>query len=147
MNTTEQAKNGFKTFIITLSVSLVVFTAIYYVVSDGSTVNIESDTLGAETTKDRTSVFGKLTEEQSEPKFLASAETKPETPTPKVLAGSDVSTEASESTTPVPDTGSTEMTIALISAIVTIGGAGYLAVNNPRKRALVGFERDILKEL
>jgi hypothetical protein len=43
MNSNKQAQKGFKTFILTLVVSLVVFSAIYYVINSGQQIEERSD--------------------------------------------------------------------------------------------------------
>ena len=46
MNANEQAQKGFKTFILTLSISLIVFSVIYYLISNNSNFEQNSDLVG-----------------------------------------------------------------------------------------------------
>ncbi len=162
MNNSEQAKNGFKTFLITFGVSLLVFGFFYYLLSDTSAneISIEdekSNTLGytktieevAETPKvdvtkevayiDNTSAtsedtpFGKLSSQ------------KIDSPSRVVLAGA--TSQTTQSTTPVPETGDFTITVALLTSLSLIGFFVYMLVLNPRKYALSKFEEDAMHDL
>ena len=84
MNANEQAQKGFKTFILTLSISLIVFSVIYYLISNNSNFEQNSDLVG----------------DASNAQPVVSAETvQPETPTEPqvdemVAAGEEEVTEA-----------------------------------------------------
>jgi hypothetical protein len=138
----DTAKNGFKTFVVTLSVSLLLFGALYYLITDfSSDVDIENTasksgtfaydpitTVKGSTTQN--SVFGSIVEEP--------VKTQPAA----VLAETDTitATETTEST--VPDTGSE----TLIGTMISIGffsAAVYILVVGPRKFAMAGFEKDM----
>ena len=100
MNSTTQAQKGFKTFILTLVVSLLVFSALYVVINEDPS----AETLGVEEkASSEEQMQGSVFEE------LVSQKTEVETRT--VLAGAD---DTSGTTTPdgdtvpestVPDTG------------------------------------------
>lgn len=135
-----QAKNGFKTFVITLSLALVVFSALYYVISDSaSTVNIEDDLESSNQLAQNTSVFEDLNKNvQAQP-------------APAVLAGADSmeddTMETTESTTPVPDGGTTEVTYALMLTTVLFSFAAYNFAKGPRRLALESFEERVTRNL
>lgn len=142
--TNEQAKNGFKTFIITLSVSLIVFSALYYLinVSVSRKVDIEQNESVVGSVLPA-STEAKVETPKKETVFGPIANTKVASQPKVVLAGS--TTQTTQSTTPVPVTGSTEMTYALLisSVIISLGTFMYLA--GPRKAAIASFEKDVLK--
>lgn len=134
----QQQANGFKTFVATLSVSLLLFGALYYLITDFSNeVDIEdtasksgpvaydpAKVKGASTL----SVFGEISE-------------KPTKAQPSVvLAGTDTAEETTEST--VPDTGS-ETLMGTVVAMGFFSATIYILLIGPRKFALAGFERDM----
>ena len=141
----QQAKNGFKTFIVTLSVSLLLFGALYYVITDFSDkVDIESSTTEAKNTLSYNSpevkgtasysVFGEMTNNTvNEKSGVVLAETT-ETDT--------TTTETEESTSAtVPDTGS-EQIAGMVLAVGSLSMAAYVLLVGPRKLALSAFEKD-----
>lgn len=155
MNNSEQAKNGFKTFLITFGVSLLVFGFFYYLLSDTSAneISIEDETAS-------TLGYTKTTEETAETpkvdvtKEVASAEDTPfgklsnqklDTQSRVVLAGA--TSQTTQSTTPVPETGDFTITVALLTSLSLIGFFIYLLVLNPRKYALSKFEEDVIQDL
>lgn len=147
MNNT-QAKNGFKTFIITLSISLVIFSALYYVITDSSPeVNIEDDIVQVSSVEvveeeEAPTVFSTIAMESGKSSYPVS-----ETPSsPVVLSGADT-TETTESTSPVPDTGSSEITMGLLVSVVILTLGTYLIKLGPRNLALSSFENRVKKEL
>jgi hypothetical protein len=148
MNNSESAKKGFRTFILTLSVSLLVFSAVYYLLTtytpqkegtEGQTAVVvkgtdqaqgePSDVQGA---KDERTVFGDITAK------------KPQDRPKEVLAGATSSPETTQSTTSVPTTGYVEMTVGLILSLTLFIGAMIYNMMNPRKLALSRFEKKVL---
>jgi len=127
-----EEKNGVKTFVITLAISMVVFGALYYLISDFSKeVNIESSSISVNIKKD--SPFESLTAQ----KFDAGA--------PAVLGTTtDEATETTESTSPAPDTGSNDVLVLALSTLAILGAA-YLALIGPKKFALSDFEKNTTK--
>lgn len=137
----QQAKNGFKTFVVTLSVSLLLFGALYYLITDFSTeIDIEDSSIGKTETvaytpqevnvkgaSDQNSVFSEISE--------SPVDAQPSI----VLAGAEESTEAT-----VPDTGS-EQIVGFAIAMGFFSIAIYVLLIGPRKFALIGFEKDALK--
>ena len=130
-----QATNGFKTFLITLVISLVVFGAAYYLITENSpgtsTENIEASAPDARVTnaqidrsEQRAATFNDLA-------YANKSEGV-------VLAGTDESTQTSS---PVPATGSNTTYMLLLSTIL-LAGSIYFFLLNPRKLALSHFEKN-----
>src|SRR3990167_4629725 len=112
-----QAKSGFKTFIVTLGVSLLLFGVLYYVLSGTSvTPNIESEPDAQEVVNSDTvskvevagvaEVKGAQNSQNEKSVFSDISKKKPDVPVKAVLAGAN---EATQSTTPA--TGTTSITI------------------------------------
>ncbi len=139
MYSDQQAKNGFRTFVVTLSVSLLLFGAFYYLITDFSTeIDIESSSIGKTETvaykpqkvsvkgvADQNSVFGEI------------SDTPIDIQPPAVLAGAEESTEST-----VPDTGS-EQIIGMALTMSFFSIAVYILLVGPRKLALREFEKDM----
>ena len=138
MNSTQQAQKGFKTFLLTLSISLIIFSVIYYVLTSstfnksGLSADIEDEQ--AVLVEEET-VFGEL------------ASQKMDVPQRAVLAGADETDETTQGTTAVPDSGTFEVTVGLILSGITFLIGLYVIMRDPRKMALVGFERNTIKDL
>jgi len=144
MSNTYQAKSGFKSFVLTLSLSLVIFSALYYVVTDMSKeVDIEKEEeQNKVTVNTEDSIFKRLSEQTSnnrEGTVLAGAETAGGTPSTL-----DTAEETTEST--VPDTGSNTF-MGIATGFILLTAALYMIINGPRKLALSEFEKDVLKDL
>jgi hypothetical protein len=151
MNNSESAKKGFKTFILTLSISLMVFSAVYYILSSYGTdtgmsgvqdnevanamITEKKESPGVQGAKDEKTVFGEIVNKKPLDKTLE---------VQAVLAGATSAPETTQSTTAVPGTGYTEMTIGLILSLILFIGAMIYNLMNPRKMALSKFERDAL---
>lgn len=144
----EQAKNGFKTFIITLSVSLVIFSSIYYLLGNFTDkVDIENFEINEKVALNESDVKGTTSKVIDESPFGELNATAPQ-----VLAETDESTasatttETEESTSSaVPETGST----TLIGTILSVGFfsiALAVILTGPRKAALSKFENSMLKD-
>ena len=148
MYSEQQAKNGFKTFVVTLSISLLLFGALYYIITDfSSEIDIESSAKANDTvayipevkgTSDY-SVFGGISEinvDATSGTVLAAGDTvEDET----VI---EVAEESTEST--VPDTGS-EQVIGMVLAMGFFSATAYVLVAGPRKLALARFEESAVK--
>lgn len=139
--------SGVKTFLVTLSVSLVIFGGAYYYITDSE--NSDKNTSYTEAygapeeltteekisaTNDEVSPFGKLAETTPQAEIQRSA----------VLAGADTM-ETTESTVAVPDTGS-DMILWGVVATSLLGLTAYLAVSGPRKTALTSFEQKFFRD-
>ncbi|NMB70020.1 hypothetical protein GYA27_02355 [candidate division WWE3 bacterium] len=149
MNNSTQAQKGFKTFLLTLSVSLIIFSVIYYVITNTSSQNesLPKDVLGAvvENSQDSAkqdpkdaedTVFGKLA---SQPMNVDSK---------AVLAGSDFQTTGTtQSTTSVPQTGVVGITFGLITSGLLFILATTVIAKDPRKLAITSFEKRTIKRL
>ncbi len=156
MNNSHQAKNGFKTFLVTLIISLGVFAAVYYLTSYPSyEMDIEETTGGKTTEKEVSSDKGKQLgmanqKEVGEASPFAELNSKEYDVRPReVLAGADeisdeglpegfTAPETTQST--VPDTGTLGMTISLFVSLAILSGGFYYVYLNPRKLALQSFE-------
>lgn len=142
MDKNTQAKNGFKTFVVTLSVSLVIFSAIYYFVTDySSSVDIESfgKEVASTEVKGDTDVAEAMEEKETVFATINAADIEGN---PRVLGGADT-TETTEST--VPDTGS-ETLIGTMLAMGAFGVAVYALFVGPRKMALTSFENSLTRD-
>lgn len=153
MNYETQAKNGFKTFIITLCISLVAFSAIYYLVSD-ATGNVDIESIDKQNEQ---SANFEVKEQVAGTTSQANNETKQETvfseiaqkPTnaKSTLANANTvlgaATETTQST--VPNTGSETLVGAALAGMF-FSVAIYLLFIGPRKLALESFEAGILKK-
>jgi hypothetical protein len=184
MNNSTQAKNGFKTFIITFGISLLVFGFFYYLLSDVSVENISIEDQSANTvgytkpvtaekaTPKRPANVVAETPTTSGPRYAGPAptvagvtdsraqvenkedspfgklsESKPKVNPTGVLAGSDATTtETTQSTAPVPETGDFMMTAALVASLGLLAFFVYLIFLNPRRYALSKFEEDVLRD-
>ena len=145
MNNSQQAQKGFKTFVLTLSVSLIVFSVIYYFLTSTTQPN-DSEQANAglkgqvqepkkTTMKTEPTLFGKLAKEQVESSGKA------------VLAGATSSPETTQSTTTVPVTGMFGITVGLAASLVIFLTGLLVILKNPRKIALSGFEKRVTKDL
>lgn len=140
MNSSDQAQKGFKTFILTLSMSLIVFSVVYYLISNSSApedlnANIDS-AVSYEVEKDSAQVFGDLADKQANESQKA------------VLAGTTSSdTETTQSTTPVPDSGMFGVTVGLFTSLLVFATGLFIIYKDPRKLALATFEKKILEDL
>jgi hypothetical protein len=155
----DQTGKSFKTFILTLSISLIVFSAAYYFISESSASDGSSGTLGAKssaaTPVKETSVFKELSETPSnveERAVLALTDaiggtdsTVPAATTPATTTTEEDTAVAETTTSTVPVTGTTETTVGLILSALAFA-VGFLVIKkDPRKLALRSFESSVLK--
>ena len=152
MNNEQQAKNGFKTFVVTLSVSLVIFCALYYLITGFSNeINIEDST--ASSGVGNTTVVYKPNEvaESEDVKgattqasvFNEIAQAPVGGQAATVLSEHDETVETTEST--VPETGSETM-LGVIMTVAAFSAVAYFLLIGPRNLALSGFEKEITRE-
>jgi len=154
----DSAKSGFKTFILTLSISLIVFSVIYYLVTNGSedsnTSAYQASLAPAAVSEEPKEVLG--TEADNAPAIeseevsifgeLAAADVKsPSTGSAAVLAGA-TSSPTPQTTSSVPETGLVGITAGLLVSLVFFLTGMYYISSNPRKSALTGFEKKVLKD-
>ncbi len=142
MSTEQQAKNGFKTFLVTLIVSLVLFGGIYYLLTGFSTdVDIEDSSSSMGTTK----VIGKPSNSTEDSVFNQIAQAPVGGRPGTVLSGTDQTQETTGTTeSTVPVTGSDTL-LGVTMAVASFSAVAYLLFLNPRKLALNSFERDITR--
>ena len=147
MNNSESAKRGFRTFILTLSISLMVFSAVYYALTTYSpdsnsdknqTVVASNVVVKEEKSPDVQGVADKRTV------FADIVNKKPQVRPQEVLAGATSAPQTTQSTTAVPSTGFTEMTIGLVLSLGLFIGAIIYNILNPRKLALSRFEKKLV---
>lgn len=155
-----QSTKGLSTFVLTLSISLIVFSTIYYLMTtrsptqDDFTAESVSQSKVTEeesasqpvtvNTKNREEVKGKDTKTV----FGEIADAKPNTTYRQVLAGSDVaSSETTQTTMSNLETGVTSVTAGLISAFILFVSGMIFIYRNPRKLALNTFEKKMTKGL
>lgn len=173
MNSKTQAQKGFKTFILTLAISLAVFSGIYYVINNNNseentpqqtaTGNNQESVLDASVgaAENPEATAGETQDNSTDQKdnsvFEKLANSKmnsDESPTvagvsqeKAVLAGADqnIATETSQSTVPV--TGISGPTVGIILTLVILSLVAYIYFVGPRKMALSSFEKDLLDDL
>jgi hypothetical protein len=162
----EQAKSGFKTFIVTFGVSLLVFGVFYYIITDYSAqdINIEDtgdiightkvtgslaqDVQGVSNSEDESksseTSSGTVNEEVASPfGELAQKEVNAE-PRIVLAEATGQTTQTTQST--VPDTGITSITAGFLVSIILLSFFVYVVFVNPRKYALTKFEKEIRKD-
>jgi hypothetical protein len=151
MNNSESAKRGFRTFILTLSISLIVFSAVYYALTtynagskSGEGQPVVTGELGANSVIGEDSSPDVQSAEDERTVFGEIISKKPEVQVQEVLAGATSAPQTTQSTTSVPVTGFTEMTIGLLLSLVLFTGAMVYNLINPRKFALSSFEKKLL---
>ncbi|OGC45908.1 hypothetical protein A2V49_02545 [candidate division WWE3 bacterium RBG_19FT_COMBO_34_6] len=161
MNSNAQAQKGFKTFILTLIISLAVFSAIYYIINSGAIENSgeEESTTPAATTNNNQLRAGvspaenkdeDTVKEEKQSVFGALLAEKIEVPERGVLAGSSTGSQITTVTTretTVPVTGVSGPTAGIIISSIILGVASYLIFLGPRKLALSSFEKKVIDDL
>lgn len=146
----DQAKKGLSTFILTLSISLIVFSTIYYLMTSNSTEDesfVEDETQVSMVTEEESDVQGDSTTDKTI--FGEIAESDPESYSRQVLAGADETTTVTETTQSDPnlDTGIASVTIGLVLSLVLFISTMIFVYKNPRKLALTSFEKKTTKDL
>ena len=148
-----QSTKGLSTFVLTLSISLIVFSAIYYfmttkastseydafnvsVIDEKKSEESSSKPVSQKNTDEGNSVFGKL------------ASSSQDSNSGQVLAGTDVvetevPAEVPQTTQSNLETGVTSITFGLISALALFVSGMVFIHKGPRKAALSTFEKNI----
>jgi len=152
-NSSTQAQKGFRTFVLTLSVSLIVFSLVYYFISE-SQVGMESNALVKQDqpkveAKPLSANLEEKDESATESVFKKIADSKVELRERAVLAGTDtVDVDPVEQPSPsqVPQTGIFGITAGFIISTFSFLTALYVVGKGPRKLALSSFERKITKD-
>ena len=145
------AGKGFGTFVLTLSVSLIIFSTVYYFMTSNSSESNGVD-MSSNNGDEVVSDFNVKKEESSKEKgeksvFGEIAASDPTTfPKKEVLAGATVAQETTQSSTSL-NTGLTSITVGLFSALALFVFTLIFVYNNPRKLALSTFEKKTTKNL
>ena len=148
-----QSTKGLSTFVLTLSISLIVFSAIYYfmttkastseydafnvsVIDEKKSEESSSKPVTQKNSDEDSSVFGKL------------ASSTPNSNSGQVLAGTDVietevQAEVPQTTQSNLETGVTSITFGLVSALALFVSGMVFIHKGPRKAALSIFEKNI----
>lgn len=145
MNRSDQAQKGFKTFLLTMSVSLLVFSIIYYVITNTSTTSfsddIESDDVSAANEKE-SSPFAKLADQEIK-----------DIPERAVLAGTDdlsgTTTQTTQTTTGVPvapNGGVLSITVGFFGSLAAFLLGMFVIYKDPRRLAISSFENKMIKD-
>lgn len=144
------AKNGFKTFVLTLGISLLFFGLVYFLlnantgvtetIDDAKLITSNEEVLGTTSEVAQEQVKEDVPVEEKPTVFGEIAKNKPIVAAPAVLAGA---TQATQSTVPV--TGSTSVTVGFMAAVSLLAFSAYIMVKGPRKAALHSFERDVTR--
>jgi len=150
----ETASKGFKTFILTLAISLIVFSGIYYFVtnyaSDQSFVAVSDTEVSYKKSTEeveKESVQGTTDSRSNSFKELIEKDDLGVAPQ-QVLAGAEIAevTETTESTTAVPETGAFGITLGLVLSFVLFGAGLFVVYLNPRNLAISGFEKKVTRQ-
>ena len=150
-----QAKKGLNTFVLTLSISLIVFSTIYYFMTSNS-VEDESFTDSSDKVTVVQEPVMNDNPASSETVFGSLAQADPGATSRQVLAETDEAIDTTTTTTTVTettqsnsnlDTGVTSITIGLFAAFTLFISAVIFVYKNPRKMALSGFEKKTTKGL
>jgi hypothetical protein len=158
MNNSTQAQKGFQTFVLTLSVSLILFSVIYYFVTNlGATPGISKD-ITEDTTvtqeaasSEEPSVFKRIADSGVDSgAVLAGADSPDGTgdgtgPVDTPDYGASAPLETTESTQ-VPDTGVVGITLGLLTSLALFGFVVWYMRQGPRRLALTKFENRLLQD-
>ncbi|MBN1162843.1 hypothetical protein JXA34_03835 [Patescibacteria group bacterium] len=152
MNNSTQAQKGFQTFVLTLSVSLIIFSVIYYFVTNSNrTPDITTSVTEEVYTKDTPdsedeassgadTVFGKLaSQEMDVPRRAVLSGATEET-----VNSPDETEETTEST--VPNGGVVSITFGLFSSVLFLLFAAWMIGRNTKGAALVRFENQFIRD-
>lgn len=160
-NASTQAQKGFKTFLLTLSVSLVVFSVIYYFVTDGLSTDSapiaeKTDTAVAtaptapEVAGDSTVAEDPIVAEEVVTTFGKLLAVDPGVNEPAVLAGADTqvggggSMQTTQST--VPETGVVGITMGLLTSLTLFVFVMVYIFTTKKNFSLARFEEQFLKD-
>lgn len=157
----KQSTKGLSTFVLTLSISLIVFSAIYYFMTTKTPTSDYDDVrvgVATETELEEEQDSQPITDNTGEEVAAGSsifgqlASASPDSYSGQVLAGTDavesevpteVPAEVSETTQSNLETGVTSITFGLISALALFISGMVFIHKGPRKVALNTFEKNI----
>lgn len=152
----DQAKKGLSTFVLTLSISLIVFSTIYYLMTTKSSEPEElSSPISAVVTNDNEAESEVQGDSSQSTIFGEIASNDPKDSYKQVLAGADEITEPATTNTVTQttqsnsnlNTGVTSITFGLIFSLVLFVSTIIFVSKNPRKLALSTFEKKTTKGL
>lgn len=155
----DQARKGLSTFVLTLSISLIVFSTIYYLMTTKSSEPEESYNPVGMVTVDEENNGGDVKGKSSESTVFGDiASADPNTSYGQVLAGADEADDTTTATTTTTvtqttqsnsslNTGVTSITIGLVFALVLFIATLVFVSRDPRKFALSTFEKKTTKGL
>lgn len=170
----EQMQKGFKTFILTLSVSLIIFSVIYYFISDAqnnTNIDVSAEEVSQEITnetavvnepeklEESTLAVNSMNIEESDEEdtvFGKLSEAPVAVTSRAVLAGSTTNPTGTGTTQPkvtkqtttgaVPNGGVTELTWGFFISLISFT-LGFIVISkDPRKMAIQHFEKKMLEE-
>lgn len=150
----ENAGKSLRAFLLTLSVSLIVFSAVYYVLTSNASKSESFDSSITEKTDtsanvDTGSATGDVAGDENEKTVFGSiAEKDPGVQSGVVLSGATGETPQTTTTTgTTPDTGTFSLTVGLFTALVFFLASMVMVSKNPRKIALNEFEKSATKKV
>lgn len=145
---------GLRTFVLTLSVSLIIFSVVYYLMADSQSVNTDlqasnTETLTANISEEDTeepTVFGKIV--STTPDATSRAVLAGTTTSPTSTGTTSVTTTTTKQTTtaPVPNGGVTQLTWGFIISLLSFALGFVIISKDPRSLAVSFFERNMLKD-
>ena len=143
----ENAGKSFKTFMLTLSISLIVFSGVYYVLTMNSS-SPESHEVSMVSKSGQNAQVAQVVTDNQKSVFGEIAARTPEVMGAAVLAGATgpVATQTTQSAGNL-NTGTVSVTFGLVGSLVLFLIALVIVSRNPRKLALISFEKSITKGL
>jgi hypothetical protein len=143
----ENAGKSFKTFMLTLSISLIVFSGVYYVLTMNSS-GPDSHEVSVVNKSGQNAQVAKVSTENQKSVFGELAARTPEVMGGAVLAGATgpVITQTTQSGGNL-NTGTMSVTFGLVGSLVLFLIALVIVSRNPRKLALLSFEKSTTKGL
>lgn len=151
----DQAKKGLSTFVLTLSISLIVFSTIYYLMTTKSSETEETTSPISALVTDEGAVEPEVQGDSSQTTIFGEiASRDPKDSYKQVLAGADEITDPTTTTVTQTsqsnsnlDTGVTSITFGLVFSLVLFVSTILFVSKNPRKLALSTFEKNTTKGL
>ena len=151
----DQAKKGLSTFVLTLSISLIVFSTIYYLMTTKSSEPEESSSPISVVVANDSEAEPEIQGDTSQGTVFGEIASKdPKDSYKQVLAGADEITDTTTTTVTQTsqsnsnlNTGVTSITFGLVFSLVIFVSTIIFVSKNPRKLALSTFEKKTTKGL
>lgn len=143
MSQAEQAQKGFKTFILTLAISLIVFSAIYYFITNASSSSSAPDIESTDKVSQNVTPSTNGSQDTPFSKLAAQRVTDVQ---PQVVLAAATTAEPTQSTG-TPNGGVESITLGLITSVAIFLFGMYVIAKDPRRMALREFENKITKNL